>query len=46
MELFSTGEGFDINHLVEGYPWAKFRSGTVVDVSVVLTLIDYGVTNE
>ena len=33
MELFSTGEGYEVTSLVEGYPWAKFGCGTVVDVS-------------
>jgi hypothetical protein len=33
MELFSAGEGYEVTSLVEGYPWAKFGSGTVIDVS-------------
>ena len=34
MEIFSTGEGYEVTSLVEGYPWGKLGSGTVVDVSV------------
>lgn len=45
MELFSTGEGYEVASLVEGYPWAKLGSGTVVDVSVARILRHRGVTN-
>lgn len=34
METFSTGKGYEVSNLVEGYPWAKLGSGTVVDVSI------------
>jgi hypothetical protein len=34
MQFFSSGEGYEVTSLVEGYPWAKFGSGTVVDVSL------------
>lgn len=33
MELFSSGEGYEVSSLVEGYDWAKLGEGTVVDVS-------------
>ncbi|KAH7391258.1 S-adenosyl-L-methionine-dependent methyltransferase [Cadophora sp. MPI-SDFR-AT-0126] len=32
MELFSSGEGYGAESLVEGFPWADYGSGTVVDV--------------
>ncbi|RFU25236.1 hypothetical protein B7463_g11100, partial [Scytalidium lignicola] len=32
MQFFSTGEGYEVTSLVEGYPWAKLGKGTVVDV--------------
>lgn len=46
MEIFNTGGGYKVSHLVDNYPWAKFGDGTVVDVSVLngqdgtLSLID------
>jgi hypothetical protein len=33
MQFFSSGEGYEVTSLVEGYPWEKFENGTVVDVS-------------
>jgi formylmethanofuran dehydrogenase subunit A len=33
MELFSSGEGYEVGSLVEGYDWAKLGEGTIVDVS-------------
>jgi hypothetical protein len=33
MELFSSGEGYEVSSLVEGYDWGKLGGGTVVDVS-------------
>jgi hypothetical protein len=33
MQFFSSGEGYEVASLVEGYPWAKLGNGTVVDVS-------------
>jgi hypothetical protein len=33
MQFFSSGEGYEVTSLVEGYPWAKLGNGTVVDVS-------------
>jgi hypothetical protein len=33
MELFSSGEGYEVGSLVEGYDWGKLGKGTVVDVS-------------
>ncbi|CZR70241.1 related to sterigmatocystin 7-O-methyltransferase precursor [Phialocephala subalpina] len=32
MQFFSSGEGYEVSSLVEGYPWAKLGKGTVVDV--------------
>jgi hypothetical protein len=36
MELFSSGEGYEPDTLVEGYDWGKLGEGTVVDVSCPL----------
>jgi hypothetical protein len=36
MELFSSGEGYEPDSLVEGYDWGKLGEGTVVDVSCPL----------
>lgn len=33
MQFFSSGEGYEVTSLVEGYPWGKLGKGTVVDVS-------------
>ena len=33
MELFSSGEGYEVSSLIEGYDWGKLGEGTVVDVS-------------
>jgi hypothetical protein len=33
MQFFSSGEGYEVTSLVEGYPWAKLGNGTMVDVS-------------
>jgi hypothetical protein len=33
MQFFSSGEGYEVTSLVEGYPWGKLGDGTVVDVS-------------
>ena len=33
MQFFSSGEGYEVTSLVEGYPWGEFGNGTVVDVS-------------
>jgi hypothetical protein len=38
MELFSSGEGYEPDSLVEGYDWSKLGEGTVVDVSYSLIL--------
>jgi hypothetical protein len=35
MQFFSSGEGYEVTSLVEGYPWGKLGKGTVVDVSVL-----------
>lgn len=32
MQFFSSGEGYEVTSLVEGYPWGKLGKGTVVDV--------------
>ncbi|KAF4633016.1 hypothetical protein G7Y89_g5105 [Cudoniella acicularis] len=32
MQFFSSGEGYGVETLVDGYPWAKLGNGTVVDV--------------
>jgi len=33
MQFFSSGEGYEVTSLVEGYPWGKLGKGTVVDVN-------------
>ncbi len=33
MQFFSSGEGYEVTSLVNGYPWAKLGNGIVVDVS-------------
>lgn len=33
MELFSSGEGYEVSSLVEGYDWERVGAGVVVDVS-------------
>lgn len=33
MQFFSSGEGYGVESLVEGYPWGDIGKGTVVDVS-------------
>ncbi|CZR65817.1 related to sterigmatocystin 7-O-methyltransferase precursor [Phialocephala subalpina] len=32
MQFLSSGEGYEVEGLVEGYPWGKLGKGTVVDV--------------
>lgn len=32
MSFFSTGEGYSLRHLTDGYPWATVSFGTVVDL--------------
>lgn len=32
MQFFSSGEGYEVTSLVDGYPWANLGKGTVVDV--------------
>jgi SAM-dependent methyltransferase len=32
MSFFTTGEGYSLRHLTEGYQWDSFPSGTVVDL--------------
>ncbi len=42
MQFFSSGEGYEVESLVHGYPWANIGDGTVVDVSCNLALgFDY-----
>jgi hypothetical protein len=36
MQFFSSGEGYEVTSLVEGYPWVELGKGTVVDVSSFL----------
>jgi hypothetical protein len=36
MQFFSSGEGYEVTSLVEGYPWARLGKGIVVDVSPFL----------
>lgn len=41
MELFSSGEGYGAESLIEGFSWGDIGNGTVVDVSAALaTLIN------
>jgi hypothetical protein len=35
MKCFSEGTGFELDHVVNGYPWGDLEQGTVVDVGVV-----------
>ena len=39
MQFFSSGEGYEVASLVEGYPWARLGKGTVVDVSCYPTYL-------
>ncbi|KNG48072.1 s-adenosyl-l-methionine-dependent methyltransferase [Stemphylium lycopersici] len=32
MSFFTTGEGYSLRHLTDGYPWDSIPSGTVVDL--------------
>ncbi|KAI3325057.1 S-adenosyl-L-methionine-dependent methyltransferase [Xylariaceae sp. AK1471] len=32
MKSFTEGTGFELDHVVEGYPWGDLKDGTVVDV--------------
>lgn len=32
MSFFTTGEGFALRHLTDGYPWETIGSGTVIDL--------------
>jgi hypothetical protein len=32
MSFFTTGDGYSLNHLIHGYPWAAIAPGTVVDL--------------
>ncbi|KAL6704153.1 hypothetical protein ACN47E_008713 [Coniothyrium glycines] len=32
MSFFTTGDGYSLRHLVDGYPWESVGSGTVVDL--------------
>ena len=32
MKFYTEGTGYDLQHLVNGYPWSSIGSGTVVDV--------------
>jgi hypothetical protein len=32
MSFFTTGEGYSLDHLTDGYPWGAISPGTVVDV--------------
>ncbi|KAF2655178.1 putative O-methyltransferase [Lophiostoma macrostomum CBS 122681] len=32
MSFFTTGEGYSLSHLTDGYDWGAFESGTVVDL--------------
>lgn len=32
MSFFTTGEGYSLRHLTDGYPWDSVFSGTVVDL--------------
>ncbi|KAF2491084.1 putative O-methyltransferase [Lophium mytilinum] len=32
MSFFTTGEGYSLRHLTDGYPWDSILSGTVVDL--------------
>ncbi|KAF1969842.1 S-adenosyl-L-methionine-dependent methyltransferase [Bimuria novae-zelandiae CBS 107.79] len=32
MSFFTTGDGYSLRHLTEGYPWEPINSGTVVDL--------------
>lgn len=32
MSFFTSGDGYSLRHLTDGYPWEKISSGTVVDV--------------
>jgi trans-aconitate methyltransferase len=32
MSFFTTGEGYALHHLRDGYPWESLSSGTVVDL--------------
>jgi trans-aconitate methyltransferase len=32
MSFFTTGDGYSLRHLTEGYPWDSVKSGTVIDL--------------
>ncbi len=35
MKALTSTDGYNIRHLVEGYPWGNLADGTVVDVSLI-----------
>jgi hypothetical protein len=41
MELFSSGEGYEVSSLVEGYAWEALGAGTVVDVSPLYLSVSF-----
>lgn len=41
MQFFSSGEGYEVSSLVEGYPWGEIGKGVVVDVRSPLTSSSY-----
>ena len=32
MSFFTTGDGYSLRHLTEGYPWDSVKSGTIIDL--------------
>lgn len=38
MKSFTEGTGFELDHIVEGFPWGDLNDGTVIDVSSCGTL--------
>jgi hypothetical protein len=46
MELFSSGQGYEVSSLVEGYPWMNLGSGTVVDVGLLCMLRSFVTAND
>jgi hypothetical protein len=39
MRSFTEGTGFELDHVVNGFPWGDFKDGTVVDVSATDTFV-------
>lgn len=46
MKAFTEGTGFDLKHVVDGYPWESLGNGTVVDVSPPKNLLSRGIRTE